>query len=169
MDRLAMTIDEVNALGFGDFVQSLGGITEDSPWVAERAAALRPFRSRVTMIEAFCCAIEKADRDQKLSLLRAHPDLATRAKLTADSSREQCGAGLDSLRAEEFARFTELNTRYRERFGFPFVFAVKGATKDQILQSFEERVGNSPEAEFATALANVCRIVRFRIEDRVEP
>src|SRR3954469_4797954 len=105
MDRLAMTLDEVNALGFGGFVESFGGIAEDSPWVAERAAALRPFGSRDEMVDAFLSAIEEADGQAKLVLLRAPPDLATRAKLTADSSREQRGAGLDSLDAAQFARF----------------------------------------------------------------
>jgi 2-oxo-4-hydroxy-4-carboxy-5-ureidoimidazoline decarboxylase len=169
MDRLAMTLDEANGLDLVHFVQVFGDIAEHSPWVAEQVAERRPYKSREAMIQAFCSAIEKADRVEKLSLLRAHPDLATRARLGADSSREQRGAGLDSLNEKEFARFTELNTRYWERFGFPFIFAVKGAAKYQILASFEERIGNSPEAEFATALANVCRIIRFRIEERIAP
>jgi 2-oxo-4-hydroxy-4-carboxy-5-ureidoimidazoline decarboxylase len=169
MDRLPMTLEEVNGLDPICFVHLFAGIAEHSPWVAERADALRPFRSREAMVEAFCSAVEEADRNEKLSLLRAHPDLATRAGLAADSSQEQKGAGLDRLGAEEFARFTELNTRYRERFGFPFIFAVRGASKDQILASFEERIGKAPESEFATALAHVCRIIRFRIEDRVAP
>jgi 2-oxo-4-hydroxy-4-carboxy-5-ureidoimidazoline decarboxylase len=167
MDRLAMTLEEANGLAPVDFVQVFGEIAEHSPWVAERAARFRPFRSKEAMIHAFGRAIETADRAEKLLLLRAHPDLATRARLSADSNREQKGAGLDALNAGEFARFTELNTRYRERFGFPFIFAVKGATKQQILASFEERIGNSPESEFGAAIENVCRIVRFRIEDRI--
>ena len=92
-----------------------------------------------------------------------------KAKLTDDSTKEQAGAGLNTLSAEEFARFTDFNSRYRERFGFPFIFAVKGATKHMILDSFAARVGNGREAEFETALAQVCRIFRFRIEDRVSP
>lgn len=162
-----MTLEEVNGVHPVHFVHMFGDIAEHSPWVAERADALRPFRSREDMIQAFCRTIEGAGRDAQLALLRAHPDLATRARLSSDSSREQKGAGLDSLGAEEFARFTSLNSRYRERFGFPFIFAVKGATKNQILDSFEERVGNPLEAEFGAALDHVCRIVRFRIEDRV--
>ncbi len=105
----------------------------------------------------------------QLALIRAHPDLATRAKLTADSTREQAGAGLDTLSEAEFARFTELNDAYKARFGFPFIFAVKGASKHQILASFEERVGATKDAEFDMALTQVCRIFRFRIEDKVAP
>ncbi len=89
--------------------------------------------------------------------------------LTDDSNREQKGAGLDTLTVPEFTRFTELNDAYKKRFGIPFIFAVKGATKHQILASFEERIGKGKDEEFTTALAQVCRIFRFRIEDRVSP
>jgi 2-oxo-4-hydroxy-4-carboxy-5-ureidoimidazoline decarboxylase len=112
-------------------------------------------------------ALKSANPDAQRALIGAHPDLATKAGLTADSSREQAGAGLDALSEEEFARFTKLNSAYKDRFGFPFIFAVKGATKQMVLAAFEERVSHSPEAEFATAIAQICRIFRFRIEDRV--
>ena len=131
--------------------------------------AFRPFASREAMIGHFEVALRAANHDAQLSLLRAHPDLATKARLTDDSTREQAGAGLNTLSADEFARFTDLNTRYKQRFGFPFIFAVKGATKHMILESFEARVENEAEHEFATAIAQVCRIFRFRIEDRVLP
>jgi 2-oxo-4-hydroxy-4-carboxy-5-ureidoimidazoline decarboxylase len=117
----------------------------------------------------FEAAIRAANHDAQLALIRAHPDLATKAKLTEDSSKEQAGAGLNMLTADEFARFTSLNTAYKQRFGFPFIFAVKGATKHMILGSFEARVGNDLAVEFETALSQVCRIFRFRIEDRVSP
>ena len=121
------------------------------------------------MIAAFDHAVKSANRDAQLALIRAHPDLATKAKLTDNSTREQAGAGLDTLTAEEFARFTSLNDAYKARFGFPFIFAVKGATKHMIVESFEARVKNALADEFAMALSQVCRIFRFRIEDRVEP
>jgi 2-oxo-4-hydroxy-4-carboxy-5-ureidoimidazoline decarboxylase len=169
MDHRAMTLGEVNRMSASEFIQTFGGIAEHSPWVAEEAAARRPYSSRDAMIDAFCAEVRGASHVRKLDLIRAHPDLATRAKLTSDSSREQEGAGLDSLSEAEFERFTDLNARYKETFGFPFIFAVKGATKYQILQSFEERINHSPGQEFETALANICRILRFRIEDRVSP
>lgn len=162
-----ITLAGVNAMSAENFVAAFGDIAEHSPWVAEEAASKRPFVSREAMIEAFTSATMGAGTDAQLALIRAHPDLATRAKLTDDSSREQSGAGLDTLTAEEFQLFTALNNAYKSRFGFPFIFAVKGATKHQILTSFEERVGKSKEEEFRMALAQVCHIFRFRVEDRV--
>jgi 2-oxo-4-hydroxy-4-carboxy-5-ureidoimidazoline decarboxylase len=164
-----MTLDEVNAMTTVDFVSVFGDIAEHSRWVAERAGMGRPFASRAAMVDAFVAAVRSASREEALALIRAHPDLATRARLTSDSSREQKGAGLDALSQAEFDRFIALNAGYRERFGFPFIFAVRGATKHKILASFEERIHHSPEIEFENALANICRILRFRIEDRVAP
>ncbi|MFT3673882.1 2-oxo-4-hydroxy-4-carboxy-5-ureidoimidazoline decarboxylase [Aestuariivirga sp.] len=162
-----MTLATVNAMTPADFVAAFGDVAEHSPWVAEQAALSRPYPSREAMVAAFETALRGADQPAQLALIRAHPDLATRAKLTDDSTREQKGAGLDTLSDAEFSRFTALNTRYKERFGFPFIFAVKGATKHQILASFEARVENSKDDEFAMALTQVLRIFRFRIEDRV--
>jgi 2-oxo-4-hydroxy-4-carboxy-5-ureidoimidazoline decarboxylase len=164
-----MTIADVNAMSPSAFIDAFGDVAEHSPWVAQEAFASRPFRNREELALHFEHALKGANRDAQLALIRAHPDLATRARLTADSSKEQAGAGLTSLTHEEFARFTSLNTRYRERFGFPFIFAVKGATKHMILESFAARVDNDTEEEFAMAIAQVCRIFRFRIEDRVQP
>jgi 2-oxo-4-hydroxy-4-carboxy-5-ureidoimidazoline decarboxylase len=164
-----MSISEVNAMSPAAFIEAFGDVAEHSPWVAREAQSFRPFRNRDEMALHFERALKAGNHEAQLALIRAHPDLATRAKLTEDSSKEQAGAGLTALTADEFARFTDLNTRYRERFGFPFIFAVKGATKHMILDSFAGRVGNDPEQEFAMAIAQVCRIFRFRIEDRVSP
>jgi 2-oxo-4-hydroxy-4-carboxy-5-ureidoimidazoline decarboxylase len=162
-------IADINQMPLSAFVDAFGEVAEHSPWVAREAASFRPFADRDEMIAAFECAVRSANRDAQAALLRAHPDLATKAKLTEDSSKEQAGAGLNTLTADEFARFTELNTRYKQRFGFPFIFAVKGANKHMILDSFSARVDNSLEAEFAMAITQVCRIFRFRIEDQVTP
>jgi 2-oxo-4-hydroxy-4-carboxy-5-ureidoimidazoline decarboxylase len=163
------TVAEINAMQLGAFLAAFGDVAEHSPWVAEGAAGFRPFNSREAMIGAFSHVVESAPRDKQLALIRVHPDLATKARLTSDSTREQQGAGLASLSADEFARFTYLNDRYKAKFGFPFIFAVKGATKRQILASFEERLNDGIEGEFKNAIAQVCRIFRFRIEDRVAP
>jgi 2-oxo-4-hydroxy-4-carboxy-5-ureidoimidazoline decarboxylase len=125
------------------------------------------FYSRDEILIRFTRAVLTAPEALQLSLLRAHPDLATRAKLTADSTTEQRGAGLDNLSAEEFARFTALNNQYKEQNGFPFIFAVKGATKHQILESFEKRIHHSRAQEFQVALKQVCKIIGFRLEARV--
>ena len=163
-------LSRVNAMTTPLFVECFGGIAEHSPWVAEAAAAERPFADLQAMFRSFDNAVRSASRELQLDLLRAHPDLAGRAKeITEDSSREQKGAGLNALSAEEYGRFQMLNETYRNRFGFPFIFAVRGATKHEILAAFERRIANGAETEFDTALRQVCAILRFRLEDRVAP
>ncbi|WP_197019007.1 2-oxo-4-hydroxy-4-carboxy-5-ureidoimidazoline decarboxylase [Thioalkalivibrio sp. HK1] len=168
---LSMTVDAVNALDETGFVSRFGDIAEDSPWVAEVAFAARPFADREAVIEAFAGALRNAAPALQMELLCAHPDLAGRAALAGDlaraSAEEQAQAGLDRLSREEFDRFHALNDRYRRRFGFPFIFAVKGATKQAVIAAFERRIDNDIETERSTALAQVERIFRFRIEDRV--
>ena len=168
-----LSIEAVNTFDAAAFAARFGDVAEDSPWVSEAAGKARPFGDREALVEAFAAAVRTAPRARQLALLRAHPDLAGGAavagEITDESRREQAGAGLDRLTAEEFARFHDLNARYRERFGFPFIFAVKGATKDAILSAFEVRIDNDADSERATALASVERILRFRIEGRVAP
>ena len=166
------TIAEIDALPLAAFVEAYGGIAEHSAWVAERAAAARPFGTAEAMAAAFHAVLDRATRAELLALVNAHPDLAGRAMkagtLTADSTAEQKGGGLDTLTDAEFARFTELNDRSRATFGFPFIHAMRGgASKHQIIASFEERLGNDAETEFRTALAMIKRIIGFRLEDRI--
>lgn len=164
-----MTLSQTNALSPEEFVLAFGDVAEHSPWVARHASAARPFASPQAMANAFADAVRSATEESQLALLRAHPDLATRAKLTEDSSREQKGAGLDTLTADEFTRFSHLNELYKARNDFPFIFAVKGATKHQILESFAERINNPRAEEMSIALDMVCRIIGFRIADRIAP
>lgn len=171
MAQSSVPLEAVNLMGADEFVAAFGDIAEHSPWVAQEAATRRPFANLEAMIAAFQAAVGEAGVDRQHELLRAHPDLAGRAaiagELSEDSAREQSGAGLDSLTSAEFDRFTALNQAYRERHGIPFILAVRGATKHDILAAFEDRVDNPPEEELVTALEQVCHIVRFRIEDRV--
>ena len=166
-----LSIDTVNSMSAEAFLGCFGDVAEHSPWVAEATARIRPFASREALVAAFGAAMQAAPRERQLALIRAHPDLAGKAaiagEMAEDSKKEQAGAGLDRLSADEFARFTALNDAYKDKFGFPFIFAVKGATKDMILAAFESRIGNDAETEFATALAQIARIFRFRLEDRV--
>jgi len=162
-------LSKINAMDEGTYVRAFGDVAEHSPWVARGSAYARPFKTRDDMIAAFESVLLTASPAAQLTLIRLHPDLATRAKLTADSSQEQHGAGLDALTESEFEHFMALNTAYKHRFGFPFIFAVRGATKHQIIRSFEQRLSNSKETEFETALNQVLRIFRFRLEDRVLP
>lgn len=168
---MVLSIDDLNRMAAAEFTAAFGDVAEHSSWVAERAAGARPFADRDAVAQAFAAALRGATRDERLAVLRAHPDLAGRAAIAGDltehSRREQAGAGLDRLTPQEFERFTVLNAAYKERFGIPFIFAVKGATAAMILAAFEERSANGREAELDNATDNVCRIMRFRIEDRV--
>ena len=166
-----MTLGDVNRLDKPAFVHTFGDIAEHSPWVAERAHDAAPFESREDLIQAFETAMRTAEHAAKLSLIRAHPDLAGKAaiagELAEDSRKEQAGAGLDQLNEAEFAEFTQLNTAYQEKFGFPFIFAVKGSTKHMILEAFAARIGNDRDEEFNIALTQIARIFRFRLEERI--
>ena len=163
-----MKLADVNGMNAEAFEAAFGEIAEHSVWVARQAFAEKPFGTREDMVVKFADAVMEADHAAQLALLRAHPDLATKAKLTADSTNEQKGAGLDTLSKAEFQHFTEMNDAYKARNGFPFIFAVKGATKHPILEGFGSRLHNDSKTEFQTALQQVCRIIRFRLEDRVQ-
>ena len=160
-----MMLADLNARDKKAFVLALGWIFEDSPWLAERAWERRPFASLDALHAAMTQIVADADEGEQLALLRAHPDLGTRAHISDASTGEQRGAGLDRLTPEEFARLQRLNDDYRGRFGFPFLFAVKGSTKHEVLAALESRVARTREEEFAEALQQVYKIARFRLED----
>ena len=163
-----LSLDEINALDQASFTARLGPVFEHSPWIAERAWASRPFVSIAALHAAMAAAIYAASPAEQLALLRSHPDLAGKAArggaLTAESAGEQRGAGLDQLTAEEFARFERLNAAYRERFGIPFIIAVRGRDRVEILTAFERRLGNDPAVEMDTARRQVAEIGRLRLE-----
>jgi OHCU decarboxylase len=162
-----MTIDELNLLDQAGFVEAIGWIFEDSPWVAERAWGARPFAGLDALHAAMRKQVECATFAERLALLKAHPDLGIRARVSPASTEEQAGAGLDSLTPSEFQRLHRLNDAYRSRFGFPFLLAVKGSTKHDILRALQVRMESSPENEYREALQQVFRIARFRLEDVV--
>jgi 2-oxo-4-hydroxy-4-carboxy-5-ureidoimidazoline decarboxylase len=163
-----MTLADIAGMDRAAFVAAFGGIFEHSPWVAERAFDARPFDSAKALHSAMTTAMYGAPREAQLALLRAHPELAGRAavrgELTADSTQEQAGAGLMQCSPEEFTRITALNALYNERFGFPFIIAVKGHDRAGILAEFARRVERDPDAEFKEALGQVAAIARFRLE-----
>ena len=163
-----MTIDELNSFACARFVETLGWVFEHSPWVAERAWAARPFPGIEDLHAAMVDQVEGATRGEQLALLCAHPDLGTRARISAASTGEQSGAGLDHLTPDEFERFESLNSAYRRKFGFPFLFAVKGSGKYDILKALEQRLSASPEEEYQEALRQVYRIAEFRLCDTVK-
>ena len=160
-----LNLAELNTRNRDAFVETLGWVFEDSPWVAERAWARGPFASVEALHQAMIDVVQQASEAEQLALLRAHPDLGTRARISDASTGEQQGAGLDRLDSEEYARLQRLNDEYRDRFGFPFLFGVKGSTKEDVLAALEARVGRSRDEELIEALRQVYRIAGFRLED----
>jgi 2-oxo-4-hydroxy-4-carboxy-5-ureidoimidazoline decarboxylase len=164
-----MTLRELNEKDRNGFVQALGWIFEDSPWVAERAWEKRPFATLDALHGAMTSVVAAATEEQQLALLRAHPDLGARAKMSDASGREQAGAGLDTLTRDELERLRRVNAAYRETFGFPFLYAVKGGTKHDVLNALERRLASPRDIEHQEALRQVYRIARFRLEETVTP
>lgn len=153
-----------------DFIARFGGVFEHSAWIARRAYETHALPRQLSadwLHQALSDAFRGASEEERLTVLRAHPDLAGKlaiaGELTADSRQEQAGAGLDRLTEAEFERFTDLNTRYQAKFGFPFIIAVKGLNKQEILHAFENRIHNSRQAEFDTACHEVEKIARLRL------
>ena len=166
------TIEYVNKLDREEFVARFGSLYERSPWVAEGAWRELPFGGFAELHEAFVKAMYEAPRERQLALIRAHPDLAGKAavagELTAESAHEQASAGLDGLTPEEYEDFHRLNTAYRKRFGFPFIVCVRGHTKETILADAAARLGRPRPEEVETALDEITKIARLRLQDLVE-
>src|ERR1700736_1147048 len=160
-----MTLADLNARDRQSFIDSIGWVFEHSPWVAERAWPRRPFATVEELHQAMIKGVVGATVEEQLALLRAHPDLGARARLSEASTAEQARAGLDALTAVELDRLRRLNGAYREKFGFPFLYAVKGSTKHDILKALETRLGAPREDELNEALGQVYRIARFRLDD----
>ena len=159
-----MTIAELNTADRQRFVETLGWVFEQSPWVAERVWEARPFADIDMLHRQMTSALSRATRDEQLAVLQAHPDLGTRAKMSDASEGEQAGAGLDRLSRHDLERLQRLNSAYREKFGFPFLYAVKGSTPTQILDALERRLPREGDEEFGEALDQVARIAKFRLE-----
>jgi 2-oxo-4-hydroxy-4-carboxy-5-ureidoimidazoline decarboxylase len=167
------TVADLSAMSREQFLAALGFLFEHSPWIVEAAWTRRPFADRDELHAKLVAVVREAPLERQVALIEAHPDLAGRAaiagELTAASTREQASAGLDRLSPDEYRRFHALNDAYRERFGFPFIIAVRENTKESIVRSFEIRLGNDREREVATALGEIGKIVRLRLADAVAP
>ena len=167
----AYSLDRLNALSEADFTAALGDIFEHSPWVAQAAAAKRPFATLAALHEAMMAVVRAAPDDKTLVLVKAHPDLAGKAAragtMTADSVNEQGSVGLDRLNDAEYARFQRLNDAYQDKFGIPFIVCVRRHTKDSILNEFERRLAQDKGDAIATALGEISRIAALRLDQRV--
>jgi OHCU decarboxylase len=166
-----ITLEALNTLPVDEFTAVLGAIFEHSPWVAQRAAAARPFASRLGLLDAMRAIVQAAPLEKQLGLIRAHPQLGARgrkrAELTEASSREQRRAGLDACSDEEFEQLLRLNTAYVHKFSFPFILAVRGHDPNSILASMGGRLNNDSELERHTALTQIGLIGGYRLADLV--
>ena len=163
-----MLAEKPRAMSRDNFLRVYGSVYEHSPWVAETVYDDRDVGNVDTvwtLYAAMRMAVDMADRGMQLSLMRAHPELAVKTPdMAAASVSEQSSAGLDQCSSEELAAFKRLNHEYREKFGFPFIVAVKGMTRGEILQVFNQRLQNDYETEFQNALQQIHKIARFRLE-----
>jgi 2-oxo-4-hydroxy-4-carboxy-5-ureidoimidazoline decarboxylase len=165
---MRMSMADLNRLSPEEFVRVIGPVFEQSPWIADAVAHRRPFANQKELLAALCEAVRAASEEKQLALIRAHPDLVGRAVLTAESAREQAGAGLSSLSPEEIALFQRHNAVYRERFEFPFVICARLNKKEAMLSGFERRLPNSREQEIQAALEEIFKIASLRLSDIVQ-
>jgi 2-oxo-4-hydroxy-4-carboxy-5-ureidoimidazoline decarboxylase len=169
--RHLLSLPEVNAMEGETFVTTFGPLFEHSPWIARETWSQRPFASRDDLLDRLLAALRRAPLEKKVALIAAHPDLAGRlarsGQLTKESSEEQSSAGLDRLASDEARKFEDYNQRYREKFGFPFVICARLNDKKTIFDAFERRLKLSREAEIETALGEIEKIARLRLESLV--
>lgn len=166
------TLQHINQFSPADFSAAFGAVYEHSPWIAERAFALKPaagFASRAAVHAALVATVQSAAADEKLGLLNAHPELAGKeaaaGTLTTESTREQAAAGLSAMTAGDVAQLRELNARYREKFGFPFIIAARNNTQGAIFGAIKSRLLNTRDMEFNNNLMQVGEIARLRVLD----
>ncbi len=166
------SIERFNQMDRDAFADTFGDIYEHSPWIAEEAWKLRPFADLDALADAMVDAVRRGSDEQRLALLNAHPELAGReaktGRLTEASSQEQAGAGLVDLAPDELAHVARFNRAYSDKFGFPFIVAVRNHTKTTIMQAMETRLDNDGATELNTALEQVFEIARLRLEQLVE-
>lgn len=162
-------LQELNAMSQADFTSALGSLFEHSPWIVEQTWRRRPFVSTSSLLEALNATLDAAPVEAQLRLIRAHPQLAGRAavrgELTAASAQEQTGAGLDQCSREQFAQLQRLNQQYATRFGFPFILAVHGHSRESILDNLDRRQSNPPQVEIREAISQIQRIAYWRLAD----
>ena len=166
-----LTLERINAMTPQAFLGALGGVFEHSPWIAEGAFAARPFANVAELHEAMINTVKRASRERQLALLNAHPELAGKeaqaGALTSSSAAEQASVGLNALSREEIQALARWNREYREKFGFPFIIAVRRHTKASIFGEIERRLANDTQTELNTGLEQVFLITRLRLEASV--
>ena len=162
------SIDKVNKLSKSDFISIFGNVFEKTEWIAQKSYDLKPYKNFEELFSKMMEIFENTNKENHIKILNAHPDLAVEKKLTEDSKNEQKNASLNQCNDEEFIEFKKLNEEYKKKFGFPFIIAVKGKNKEEILNSFRQRITNNINLEFAEAKKQVKKIANFRLNEIIK-
>jgi len=162
------SIDKFNKLSKAEFISIFGNIFEKTEWIAERCYESKPYNNLDELVSKMMKIFENSEKEKHLEILNSHPDLAVEKKLTEDSKNEQKNASLNQCTDEEFVEFKKLNEEYKKKFGFPFIIAVKGKNKEEILNSFRQRITNNINLEFEEAKKQVKKIASFRLGEIIK-
>lgn len=162
------TIAELNQMSQAAFVEALAAVFEHTPAIAQQAWTQRPFIDVDDLHQKMVDVVQHMSRVEQLTLIQAHPDLGSKAKMAAASVKEQAGVGLDQLTPEEYKQFQLFNQAYKDKFGFPFIVAVKNHTKASILKAFDQRLQNATNTEIEQALTEIAQIAKFRLSGLVD-
>ena len=162
------TVDKVNNLSKFDFISIFGNVFEKTEWIAEKAYNSKPYNNFEELFSKMMEIFENSKQQEHLKILNAHPYLVVEKKLTRDSANEQNNANLDQCSDKEFEEFQKLNEEYKKKFGFPFIIAVKGKNKEEILNSFRQRITNNINLEFEEAKKQVKKIASFRLSEIIK-
>ena len=162
------SIDKVNKLSKSDFISIFGNVFEKTEWIAQKSYDSKPYKNFEELFSKMMEIFENSKKERHLEILNAHPDLAVEKKLTEDSKNEQKNASLNQCTDEEFVEFRKLNNEYKKKFGFPFIIAVKGKNKEEILNNFRQRLINNINLEFKEAKKQVKKIASFRLSEIIK-
>jgi len=162
------SIDKFNKLSKAEFISIFGNIFEKTEWIAEKCYESKPYNNLDELVLKMMKIFENIEKERHLEILNSHPNLAVEKKLTEDSKNEQKNASLNQCNDEEFIEFKKLNEEYKKKFGFPFIIAVKGKNKEEILNSFRQRITNNINLEFEEAKKQVKKIASFRLSEIIK-
>ena len=162
------SIDKFNKLSKAEFISIFGNIFEKTEWIAEKCYESKPYNNLDELILKMMKIFENTEKEKHLEILNSHPDLVIEKKLTENSKNEQKNASLNQCNDEEFIEFKKLNEKYKKKFGFPFIIAVKGKNKEEILNSFRQRITNNINLEFEEAKKQVKKIASLRLSEIIK-
>ena len=162
------SIDTFNKLNKSEFLSTFGNVFEKTEWIAEKCYDSKPYNNVQELVNKMMEVFENSIKEKHLEILNSHPDLAVKKKLTKESENEQANANLNQCTNEEFEEFNKLNKKYKKKFGFPFIIAVKGKNKNEILNIFRQRITNNINLEFEEAKKQVKKIATFRLSEIIK-